>query len=465
VLRLAAGIGALALLSACAAGSAERYRALDQRLAEREAEAAASATQGLAQPNPFAGRATLGRAALVAEVLRRNPSIAAARFAWRAALARYPQERALDDPMFGYGLGPRTFTSDEAPQIGQRFELSQALPFPGKRALRGAAALAEAEAAAHDYEAVRLRLASMASMLYDESWLLARAAELNRQHLDLVRELREIATARSESGSAEQQDPLRAEVEETELLHRQVELEATQRVTAQQLAALLHLRNGAALPPPPEQLAAVEVDEPASSATDAALAGRPELRAADARVHGKEAAEDLALREYFPDFRVMAVYDRFWEISDLQPMVGFELNVPLQLARRRAAVEQARAELEMARRERERMEDEVATEVVIAREQLAAATHLLELARDRMLPAARDQLAAARSGYEAGRVDFADVIEAERAVRNAELGVEEGRAEASRRAAELAAALGRVPGFETPPPGERSQPTTGGSHD
>lgn len=194
--------------------------------------------------------------------------------------------------------------------------------------------------------------------------------------------------------------------------------------------------------------------------TGPAPAERPELQAADARVRAREAGADLAQLAYFPDFRVLAVYDRFWEAGDMQPMVGFELNLPFQLARRRAALEQARAELGAARSERERMQDEIATEVATARERLAEARHLLELVRDRMLPAARDQLGAARAGYEAGRVDFADVIEAERALRKGTLASDEALAEASRRAAELAAALGRTPGEE--PGGET--PHEGGSH-
>lgn len=443
---------ALAALPGCLGGGAEVRR----QAAELDALAAAPPPAGA----PFAGVAVLERGALVDEVLRRNPTIAAARFAWRAALARYPQETALEDPMFSYGLGPRTFTSDEAPQIGQRFELSQAFPFPGKRALRGAAALGEAEAAAHDYQAVRLRLAAMASSLYDDYWLVARAEQLNHEHLALVRELREIATARYESGAAEQQDPLRAEVEETELLHREVSLASARRIAAQQLALLLHAPRASALPPPPAELAVVAVEDPGAG-EDPAPTERPELRAADARVRAREAGEDLARREYFPDVRVMAVYDRFWEISDLQPMVGFELNLPLQLARRRAALEQARAELGMARSERERMQDEVAAEIATARERLAEARHLLALTRDRMLPAARDQLAAARAGYEAGRIDFADVIEAERALRSATFAHDEGLAETSRRAAELAAALGRVPAAQA---AGAAVPHEGGSH-
>src|SRR4030095_6068217 len=90
-----------------------------------------SAPAPAATDDPFAGHATLERPALIAAVLARNPSIAAARWAWRAALARYPQETALDDPVLGYTLAPASIGSSSV-DIGQRVELSQALPFPGK---------------------------------------------------------------------------------------------------------------------------------------------------------------------------------------------------------------------------------------------------------------------------------------------------------------------------------------------
>jgi outer membrane protein TolC len=441
-LRCVAWTAMLAALAGCAGpgGGAARRQA-------RVLDAAETAAAAPASP-PFAGVAALERAALVEEVLRRNPSIAAARFAWRAALARQPQATALEDPMVGYALGPRTIGSRSAMQEAHRFEVSQAFPFPGKRALRGAAARAEAEAAGHDHEAVRLRLATLASLLYDDWWWLARAAEINRAHLALVRELRKIATARYESGIAEQQDSLRAELEEAALLHREVELATARRVTAWQIAALLHERDAGFLPPPATFAPADPGPETAS--LDDALAGRPELRAAEARVRARESAEALARREWLPDLRVTGGYDRSWDETDLRPMVGVEWNVPLQVARRRAAVEQAHAELEQARREQARAEADAAAEVATARERLAEARHLLALARDRMLPAARDQLAAARIGFETGRVALADVIGAERMLRDAELGVEQALADVSRRGAELAAALGRLPGLLPP---------------
>jgi outer membrane protein TolC len=437
---------ALALLTAAAAGCAgldgrAQYRTLSTAAADAERGAAATA----AAPLALDAALPLERAALVDAVLRRNPSIAAARHAWRAALARYPQETALEDPMVGYVAGPRSFDS---PQIrrAQRIEARQAFPFPGKLALRGSIALAEARAAADDLAATRIRLAALASSLYDEYWLAARAIEINEQHLALVREIHAIALSRYEAGLAEQQDPLRAEVEEAELLHEEVTLRAELRVAAQQLAALLHHPEGADVPAPPVTLESVAAADPLDDgALAAAVEERFELRAAAARIEGRSAAERLAQREFLPDFALSGGYDTFWEIADQRPFVGLEVNVPLAIGRRRAALDEARAELAAARSERDQMRDEIEAELRIARERVAESQHGLTIVRDRVVPAARDQLAAARVGLESGRVALGDVLDAERTLRDAEFAEHMAAARASQRAAEWQAALGRLP--------------------
>ena len=428
----------LVFASGCALHESRvRYRSLSRDYAREAQRAPAGDTL------PFSTAAALEREALVDAVLRRNPSVASARAAWRAALARYPQETSLEDPMVGYTVGPRSFGSS---QIGdaERIEARQAFPVPGTLGLRGAAAVAEAEASASDLAALRIRLAAMTSALYDEYWLAARSLDINRDHLALVRELRAVATARYESGTAEAQDPLRAELEEAELLHREVELTSSLRITAQQIALLLHRPDGAEIPPPPDLLPALAVP-PASEDADAvarALEARPELQAANARVAARESGEKLALRNFLPDFALTGGYDTFWELPDQRTFVGIQMNVPLAIGRRRGALEQARAELEMARSDRDRMRDELESEVRIARERVAEADHGLAIVQERVAPAARDRLEAARIGFESGRVEFGDLIEAERALRNAELAEQSAEALLSQRAAELIAALG-----------------------
>jgi outer membrane protein TolC len=121
------------------------------------------------------------------------------------------------------------------------------------------------------------------------------------------------------------------------------------------------------------------------------------------------------------------------------------VNVPLRLARRRAAVEEARARLERVESERTGLADEVRLAVASAAERVEESRHLLHLYEDRLLPAARDQVEAARAGFETGRNDFLALIEAERSLRSARLGYEEARASLSRRDAELRGAIGALP--------------------
>lgn len=428
---------------ACSTSSHTRYQ--DQNDAWQRSEGFVALEPG--DDRLFAGASVLERRELIEEVLDRNPTLRAARHGWRAALARYPQATALDDPMLGVGVAPLSIGSsmvDAAPRI----DLSQKLPFPGKLRLRGDVALGEAEAASHDYEAVRLRLATMASVLFDDYVLAARSLEINREHVALLEEFQRIATIRYEAGEASQQDPLQAEVALAHAVHRELVLTTAMRITGEQINALLHRGPTAELPPPPT-IAAVPNDLMASPAEllEQSLGAQPELAAAEARVSAEVSRVAAARREYFPDFTVIGAYDRLWQERDLQPYVGVSLNVPLQIGRRKAAVEEAHALLEQARSQQAAIEDDVRLAVQSGADRFDEAHHIVELFRDRLLPAARDQVAAAHSGFESGRNSFLALIDAERNLLDVELGQAEALTDLNRRRAELDRAVGRTPGL------------------
>lgn len=432
----------------CLPGPAIRYQTLDRDWQRSEAVAARSSDAG---EHLFDGVAFLERGVLVQHVVERNPNVHAARYAWRAALARYPQVTSLDDPMIGVGLVPGSIGSgsvNDAP----KFDVSQKLPFPGKLQLAGEAALAEAEAASRDHQAVRLRLATMASVLFDDYYLAARSLEINAEHIGLLGEFQRIATARYEAGEAAQQDPIQAEVELTHALHREIVLQTAQRISAEQINALLHRVPTAPLPPAASRplrpiTPSLEMHDDAGQLTTEALAERPELAAASARVSAEQTRLDLAWREFFPDFTLVGSYNELWQERDLQPFVGIQLNVPLQVGRRKAAVDEARARLEQARNQHLAIADDVRLTVQSGVDRLSEARHVEKLIRDRLLPAAKDRIAAARTGFETGQNSFLVLIDAERNLRNVELGYEEALANLGRRRAELDRSLGRLPGL------------------
>jgi outer membrane protein TolC len=398
------------------------------------------------------GGDTLDRAALIQAVLERNPGIAAARQAWEAARERIPQAESLDDPMARYGLAPLSIASDDV-RFGQQLEVAQRLPYPGTLRLRGEIAAAEAAAAEQEVEQVRLRLATMASLLFDDYYLASRALAINAEHLRLLESFQRVATSRYAAGLAAQQEPIQAEVEAAHLLHLEVVLETERRTLAAQLNALLHRPPRAPLPPPPADPGLPPPPEETGGVDPETLsAARPELAAQRAEIAARRTAVALEKLDFHPDFEVMASYNSMWDMTEHQWMLGVGVNLPIRRQRIRAAVAAAEARLASAESELARLEDEVRAEVEVAAERLREALHIVHLYRNRVLPAARDQIAAARAGFETGAASMLALIDAERSLRTAELNHYEALADSFSRRAELDRALGRLPFAAAAPP-------------
>jgi outer membrane protein TolC len=274
---------------------------------------------------------------LVQEVLDRNPTLAQMVAAWQAAEARYPQAKALEDPMLNTRVGPAAFGSNKVDGAFM-VELSQKLPFPGKRDLRGENALAEASAAGHEVEDTRLQLIESAQTAYFDYFLAERALEVNRRNLDLLQRMRKSAVSRYESGKTPtRQELLQADVEIGREQDRRLALEQAHEVAIARLNTLMHLPPDSPLPPSPRQLRLGTKLPDASSLRTAALARRPDLRSAADRVRAEQASLALAEREFYPDVEVMAAYDAFWQERPLRPQVGLKLNLPVYKAKRSAA--------------------------------------------------------------------------------------------------------------------------------
>lgn len=420
--------------------------AADERRYEAQVEALAQQAPPSTDDAAFAQAPVLERAELVKQVLARNPSLEAARTAWKAALARYPQATALADPMLAYEFAPLSIVSDH--RFGQSVELSQQLPFPGKRGLRGDVALAEAEALRTNLEGLRLQLALTASTLFDDLYVVRKALAITDEHLRLLEQLKRSAEAQYIVGRASQQDPLQAEVELSDMLREKVSLDAERERLLAQLNGLLHRPPRAPLPPPPEELP-LPAEEPAPSEAleEEALRQRPELEGLRARLGGEEAAVRLARRDSYPDFMVMGSYNSMWMDAPHRLMAGVAVNIPLDFGKRKAAVREAEAKVQRLRLDEQQLISDVRVEVELARTRLVEARKVEQLFRERLVPAARDQVAAARAGFESGRNDFRVLIEAERRLRGVELRAQTALADVQRRQAELDKATGHIPGL------------------
>jgi outer membrane protein TolC len=390
--------------------------------------------------DPFAAEAELSVDHLVAEVELRNPSLQAAWAAWRAAAQRYPQAVALDDPMFGFAVSPNGAGRDEGG--GWMVEASQKIPWGGKRALRGSAAEAEADAARSDLGEARLQLAQAARTAFADYYLAVRQMEVNRATVVLLQQFRQIAKSKYEVNQATQQDVLQADVELAGLESRHAELTRDCRVAMARINTLLH--RAADYPLPPPALAAVADALPdVESLEQSALQCRPDLAARCARIHVEEAKLELAQRECYPDLELVAKYDAFMPV-DMRSQLGMNFNVPLQSQRREAAVCEAMARLQQRRAEYQEGLDQARYEVQAAWDRLLQQRQVIRLYGDNILPTAQRALQSAQANYTAGKLDFLRLIDAQRQYHGHRELYFAALADGLRRRAELERAVGTL---------------------
>lgn len=352
---------------------------------------------------------------LVAEVQARNPTIAQMTASAQAAFARYPQVISLDDPMLGGALGPASIGSRSV-DVAYRVEISQRLPFLGKRFLRGENALAEAHAASSDLDDTRLQLAEVTRAAFYDYFLAERALEVNREGLELLEEFKKDAQARYKTGLVPEQDVLLAEVEIGRQRERQLSFDRAREIAVARINTLRHMPAQTPLPPSPRELKTSIIPLDADRLRGLAISQRPDLRAVAHRLAAERASLALAEREYQPDFEAVAAYDHFWQSAerDVRPMIGLRMNLPVRTARRDGAVAEAAAKLAQRRAEYDRLTDQANYEVQQAVAQLRESDKAAQLYRESILPAAKENVRAARAAYVAAKIPALSLIEAQR---------------------------------------------------
>ncbi len=354
----------------------------------------------------------LSLAQLVAEVEARNPSLQAMTAAWQAAAEKYPQAVALDDPMFMAMLAPGAL-GDRDVAGGQQLQVTQRIPWPGKRRARGDAAQSEADAAYHELEEARLALRLMTQVAFYEYYLTGEFLRLNRENTAILQRFRDIADIRFQNNLVTQQDVLQAQVELHELARRRLELVRMQRVAAARINTLLRRTPDAPLPEP-EALPPAEAPTEASLLIAQALAQRPELAALAHRIEAEQAGLTLAHKNYLPDLDVIGAYNAMMPEKEMWGQVGVGMNIPLYRQKRHAAV--AEAELKISQRvaEYEQKQLDIQYEVQSAVEKLEESRQTVDLYRQKLIPTARLNVEATQANYETAKATFLELSVAQR---------------------------------------------------
>lgn len=387
--------------------------------------AIAGAVPGSAEdlPAPLSLTWCLERAALA------NPDIEAARASRVAATERILPAGALDDPRIAYdasNLPTGALDFGSTPLSGHQLGLRQKVPFPGLLSQREAAAREGAQAAAFALADRQREIAADVEIRWAELGFAQRALQITDRNIDLLRQLAKVAEAKYGVGTGLQQDVLRAQVELTALLQERLQRSARVEIRGAELAALLDLPPGLALPrtqglqdfsPLPERAPLLERLERHS----------PRLRAAAARVEEAEKNVRVAELEGYPDFDLGLGYRIRQRVSgdavdgDDFLSAGVTVRLPLHRSKWRARVAERQALLRRERANYRAVRAALLSLVRSAAAELERADAELQLLETGLVPQAQQSLESSRSGYRVGRVEFLALLDSQVRLQNAEL--------------------------------------------
>lgn len=371
-----------------------------------------------------------------------QPQVEAAYYDWAAAVQRITVERSLPDPRL-------TFQSDIAAVVMSLMPgVMMDFPGPGKLTAAAHVATAESEAKYFAFESSILQTAfAVKKSSYQLHFLNAKIA-VTHETLRLLGALEKLALIQNEVGKVTLQDVLRTRIEQERLTTDIANLDDSRQPLLAQFKASLGLKAEDATPPVPRKLEATPLDLTAEMLVATALARNPRLKAMEAEVRLAEASLRLATKTTVPDFSAGIEVDAKAYPVMVRPSVGVTLPIWRDKIMARIAGAQAGKHAAEARLSAEHIA--LAVEFAEKSFMFREAGRTLALLHERLLTMARQSLDVAQSGYVGGKVDFLNVIDAERTLLNLQLVEVEARLQRELALTELSLLILSVPPANAP---------------
>ena len=371
-----------------------------------------------------------------------QPQVEAAYYDWAASVQRITVERSLPDPRL-------TFQSDIADMVMTLMPgLMMDFPGPGKLKAAANVASAESEAKYFAFESSVLQTAfAFKKAWYQVNYLDARI-RVNRETLRLLGELEKLALIQNEAGKVTLQDVLRTRIEQERLTTDIANLDDSRQPLLAQFKASLGLKAEDAPPPMPQKMETTPLDLTAEMVFATALARNPRLKMMEAEVRLAEASIRLASKSKVPDFSAGIEAD----VKAYPVMVRPSVGVTLPIWRDKISAQIAGAQAGKRAAEARLSAEQIALAVEFAEKSFMfrEASRNLELLNERLVTMARQSLEIAQSGYVGGKVDFLNVIDAERTLLDFRLAEVEARLQREVALAELSLLILGVPPAHAP---------------
>lgn len=350
-----------------------------------------------------------------------NPALKAARLDWVAQL-QTADEPGLPDPsvMFTYLPAP-VYTA----RGSQRWQISaeQRFPFPGKIRLQKEVAIENAFITQQRAAELDLQLGFELKRAFRRLQRIDRQVELARSFVVRLRAFEDAAASRYRVGAGSQQAIVKAQLERNSLDSHLLALDKARSQTEAVISRLLGRGQVFEIETVQEELRAVPSDLQVNQLVSAALNQRPDIRAIDAGLRRAEHQEDLARKQLYPDLGLSITYiginqESIPVAADGQDAlaIGATVRVPLYRSNKNASINRAQIAQSAIELRRENAEIALRSEVEDVLRRIELERERLKLIRETLVPQARSTLRLALTGYTNGKLEFIDLLDAERSL-------------------------------------------------
>jgi len=389
---------------------------------------------------------------LIKEGLANNQSLKSIEYQLEALTEQVTAAGALADPRLGIGLMNMpvdTFRFDQEPMTQKQIFIAQKIPWAGKRALMSEDAQWSAKQKEMMLDAQRLMLSRNIADAWYELGFITKSREINDRMIELVDRILNAAESRYATGRGQQQNIFQAQVERSKLDTEQISLKSKRRVIENRINSLL---NRTAYQP---VVYVNDLEEPGIKLSlpdlkSIAQTKNPEIKIREYEIAQAKTRINLAEKDYWPDFDIMAVYGQRDENRAGQDWADFfsttvSINLPVWQNRKQdkklaAATAMHQASIQSYENLLEKIShqlDGLATEIINLQDNYS-------LYQQSLLPQAKNWARSALDAYEVGKVEFDTMINARMRLLMFELQAERYRVDVYKKRAELEVLIGQA---------------------
>jgi len=371
---------------------------------------------------------------LIRQALGSNPDLLALREERESARFHPSSASAYPFPKLTYTHFLESVETRLGPQK-DILQLMQPVPFPGKLSLKNEIASFDIDISGEKIKQAELAVIRRVKEAY---YTLAGNVEvlgLLEQESKILHNIREITRVRLESGRGYQHHLLGIEVELLRIREKKMEYKEKRKSAVSVLKGLLDM-------PAEDSLEVITHKEalPSAAVPDslfASAASNPGVRLMERLAEKERKKLDLARKGYLPDFTLGAGYIRIGEPSMDMPDSGRDawnisvgMRLPLWFGSVRSEVAEERSMVRVMELRYRAERRDLVERIDLLRNRYRSAAEIAGLYRSELIPRAGQALQSAREGYLSGKIDYIEILDAQRQLISLKIKHAEKKAEA-----------------------------------